>query len=274
MFQCPNTVDEWLAIADEFWEIWNFPLCLGAIDGKHVAIRKPSGSGSRFYNYKHFFSIILLAVCDAHYKFLFVDIGSQGRCSDGGVFAESDLNEALQENVINIPDKAKLPGTDILSPFCLVADEAFPLRNYIMKPYPQRNLIYQQRIYNYRISRARKCVECGFGIMANKFRVFINPICLQPAKVDVIVLACCSMHNMLRTIVPSRYNVADDEINETSPSTSQPTPSGSRSVCATMQPARVSARRSATQSAKKFRDTLSEYFLSDAGAVEWQDKMI
>ena len=274
MFQCPNTVEEWMAVAQDYWDIWNFPLCLGALDGKHVAIRKPACSGSRFYNYKHFFSVILLAVCDAHYKFLFIDIGSQGRCSDGGVFWESDLNEALQENILNIPDKAKLPGTDTDSHFCLVADEAFPLRNYIMKPYPQRNLTYEQKIYNYRISRARKCVECGFGIMANKFRVFINPICLQPSKVDFIVQACCAMHNMLRTIAPTRYNVVDDDVNVGLQSTIQPTPTPSTSTTPTMQPARVSGRRSATQVAKKFRDNLCEYFISEPGAVEWQDKMI
>ena len=113
-------------------------------------------------------------------------------------------------------------------------------------------------------------MENAFGIMANRFRVLINPICLQPAKVDVIVEACCSLHNMLRTILPSRYNIGD----ENSKDAPQPTTIAASPSTGTMQPARVSGRRSATQSAKKHRDTLCKYFNSDQGSVEWQDQMI
>ena len=262
VLQCPSSVEEWVAVAKEFYDLWNFPLCLGALDGKHIAIRKPTGSGSKFYNYKHFCSVILLAVCDANYKFLFIDIGSQGQCSDGGVFRESDLKEAIERNLLNIPDNDNLPGTNTKFPYCLIADEGFPLRDYLMKPFPHRKLPKPQKIYNYRVSRARRCVESGFGIMANRFRVFLNPICLSPTKVDCIVQACCSLHNMLRTIAPTRYTVVDDNTNVLAQ------PSG-----AIMQPARVSSRRSASQSAKRYRDILCDYF-NGIGAVEWQDKMI
>ncbi|KAF2897014.1 hypothetical protein ILUMI_09163, partial [Ignelater luminosus] len=56
---------------------WNMPNCIGAIDGKHISIQSPFKSGTRFYNYKHFYSIHLMAICDADYKFIFVDIGAQ-----------------------------------------------------------------------------------------------------------------------------------------------------------------------------------------------------
>ena len=58
----PSIEEEWLKIAKAFEEKWNYPLCLGAIDGKHIAIKQPSGSGSLYFNYKHFFSIILLII--------------------------------------------------------------------------------------------------------------------------------------------------------------------------------------------------------------------
>ena len=272
MFQCPSTVAEWLHVAQEFEELWNFPNCIGALDGKHVPIRKPACSGAKFFNYKHFYSVILLAVCDAQHKFLFIDIGSQGRCADGGVFAESHLNEALQKNILNIPEKTNLPGTNIKFPYCLVADEAFPLRDYILKPYPHRKLSKEQRVYNYRLSRARRCVESGFGIMSTRFRVLMNPILVKPAKVDVIVQACCALHNMLRTMVPYRYSVVDDDINDESQGGKQPRTSESTLTPRTMSPARVSGRRSASQSAKKYRDTLCQFFNDPVGAVEWQEK--
>lgn len=61
--------EQWEVIRRDFWELWSYPNCIGAIDGKHVRVRAPTNSGSSFYNYKGFFSFILMAACDARYKF-------------------------------------------------------------------------------------------------------------------------------------------------------------------------------------------------------------
>ena len=128
-----------------------------------------------------------------------MDIGCNGRISDGGVFRECSLSKALEEQSLNIPAPRTLPGRSDPIPYMLVADEAFPLKQYIMKPYSQRNLTTEKRIFNYRLSRARRIVESAFGILANRFRAISSPIGVDPDKVELIVMACCSLHNFLRS---------------------------------------------------------------------------
>lgn len=71
--------EKWAIVAEQFYSDWQFPNCVGAIDGKHIKIRCPPKSGSLFFNYKQYFSIVLLASCDAQYKFTWVDIGQYGK---------------------------------------------------------------------------------------------------------------------------------------------------------------------------------------------------
>lgn len=194
-----------------FKERWNFDKCIGALDGKHVVIRPPPSNGSYYFNYKHTFSIVLLALVDADYKFTYVDIGTNGRISDGGVFKNSALAQALEYNELNIPDPTPLPNRTMNVPYVIVADDAFPHLPSILKPFALRTLTKEQRIFNYRLSRARRIVENTFRILANRFRVFMTHIELSPENVENIVMASCSLHNFLRSrsaasnVWPSRH---------------------------------------------------------------------
>jgi hypothetical protein len=125
----------WSQIVYDFWDLWNFPNCIDAIDGKHVKVQAPPNSGSKFFSYKHGFSVVLMALVYARYKFTVVGIGSYGRNSDGEIFAHSKLGEYLETH-LGIPEDKQLLGTSCLAPHVIVGDEAFPLKTYLMRPYP------------------------------------------------------------------------------------------------------------------------------------------
>ena len=164
------TEEEWMKIAQEFHEKWNFKTCIGAMDEKHILIKPPPNSGSYYFNYKHSFSIVLLAIVDANYRFVYTDIGCNGRISDGGVYQNCNLARALEEKCLNIPEPTLLPGTQSLFPYVIVADDAFPLKEYIMKPFSQIGLTPERRIFNYRLSRARRVVENAFWNSGKPFQ--------------------------------------------------------------------------------------------------------
>lgn len=149
------TENDWLRISSEFERIWNLPHACGALDGKHIRIRKPANSGSLFYNYKHFFSVVMMALVDADYKFIWLSVGSYGSSSDGQIFNESELRPMLEDGTLGLPPPSTLSRDERAVPYYLIGDDAFPLRPWLMKPYSRRQLNHDERIFNYRLSRAR-----------------------------------------------------------------------------------------------------------------------
>lgn len=161
----PPNEEQWYAISERYFQLTNFPNCLGAIDGKHIRIRCPKQAGSLFWNYKSFNSIVLQAVSDADCCFVFIDVGDYGRNSDGGVLKHSGFGKLLASNGLNIPPPTPFPNESSTStkfPMVFVADEAYPLLLNVLRPYPRRSLDDSKRIFNGRMSRARKSVECAF----------------------------------------------------------------------------------------------------------------
>ena len=195
--KAPNTPDEWRKISNKFEQRWNFPNCVGAIDGKHVIIQSPPRAGSMFYNYKKFHSIVLMATVNANYEFILVDVGDYGRLSDGSVFSTSNFGIAINNDKLNLPPPRKLINSGPLYPYVFTGDDAFPLKPCLMKPYPGVRLPEAQRIANYRMCRARRIVENAFGIATSRFRIFRRPICAGVDTAVAVTKAVVSLHNYL-----------------------------------------------------------------------------
>lgn len=269
----PNTMQEWNKIAGEYFSHWQFPMCIGAIDGKRILLEKPANSGSEFYDYKGHFSIILLAVVDADYKFIFVDIAGPGRASDGGVWDMCSMKKALEseDNVLNIPSTDRLPFSDKQCPFVLVGDAAFPLTSYLMKPYPGHQLPDDCNVFNYRLSRARRMSENVFGILAARFQIFRSPIRVSPTKAKDIALATITLHNYLRvcskeTYIPSNMVDREDIPNQ------RIIPGQWRQYPQDGLERLPLLNRGQFRDAKEIRDTFKEYFQRE-GRVAWQERM-
>ncbi|CAN8015525.1 unnamed protein product, partial [Ixodes persulcatus] len=180
----PPSEQDWKTIADAYWMRWQFPNCLGAVDGKHVQVEAPANSGSLYHNYKGTFSIVLMAVADSSYVFRLIDVGAPGRMSDGGVLKRSPIGQRLQAGLLGLPSRAQLPGSEMILPYTFLGDEAFQLRPDFMRPYPGSRDEPAERCFNYRLSRARRCVENSFGILAARFRIFRGPMKLKPENAE------------------------------------------------------------------------------------------
>ena len=102
----PDTPERWNNIAEQFSLHWSFTNTIGATDGKHIAIQKPAGGGSFYYNYKHTHSIVLMAVAEHDYECIYADVGANGRCSDGRIWSNSNLSKQLKENSLGIPGRS------------------------------------------------------------------------------------------------------------------------------------------------------------------------
>ncbi|KAJ8878507.1 hypothetical protein PR048_019085, partial [Dryococelus australis] len=186
--QCPTTEKKWGNVAREFEHRWNFPNRIGAVVGKHVATTPPQGQ-------------VLLGIANASYELLYFSFGTNGRVSDGGVFEASDLSKKTRKRE---PELAK--GGNCRWKKYAWRMTHFHLGNFIMKPFSRKVATPARKIFNYRLSRARRVIESVFGIIGERLGVLQKPISLiDLTKVHHIVMACFALHSFLRSKVPHQY---------------------------------------------------------------------
>ncbi|XP_044766246.1 putative nuclease HARBI1, partial [Coccinella septempunctata] len=174
--------------------IWNgfrekgpIPKVVGAIDGCHINITKPSEDGNSFINRHHNFSIQLQAVCDHECKFTHVYIGNCGSVHDQRVLRWSEISEYFNNPETYFPEDCHLVG-----------DSAYTLHKYLMVPYRNNGHFTEQQIhFNRSLSSARVTIERAFGLLKNRFRRILNCCPLKETQfIPQYILACCVLHNI------------------------------------------------------------------------------
>ncbi|XP_070385150.1 uncharacterized protein [Dermacentor albipictus] len=157
------------------------------------------------------FSVVLMAVVDSDCKYTLIDVGAEGRLGDGSTFKNSEFGRALTQGALDIPSLNWLPGSATNAPYAFIGDEAFQLRDDFLRPYPARQLDDERRVFNYRLSRARRCAENAFGITAARWRILLRTIHLKPKNVDFVIKAACILHNFLTVHNPQSHKFTDTE---------------------------------------------------------------
>lgn len=239
----------WKTVAEGFKKRASFPNCLGAIDGKHIRIQNFPHGGSMYMNYKKFFSIVLLAVVDSDYSFIFVDIGGYGKDCDSSILQNTHFWKLLMQRNLHIPQPKPITEGGLTVPYVFVADDAFPMNEHMLRSYSGHNLSQKQRVFNYRLCRARRYVECAFGIMSNKWRIFHRPIDVSPKFAKNIVKACVILHNIVRK--RDGYRIDDIILSE-------------RSSLETLSSPQT---KSTNKTGRGVRATFADYFVSDVGKL-------
>ena len=201
-------------------EMWQLPCCWAAIDGCHIPIKCPPGgleSCKEYHNFKNFYSVVLIALVDSHYRFIWGSCGYPGNSHDAIIFQSTDLWAKIQEGNF-LPQIGKHVGMQTVPPPIVVGDSAFPFATWLMKPFTSAVLTEKQRNFNYRLSRARMVTEGAYGQLKGRWRVLLRKCESRSEDVRTATLACMVLHNICilrKDTIPKKLDLSID------PSTSQ-----------------------------------------------------
>nr|CAI5826114.1 unnamed protein product [Callosobruchus analis] len=140
-----------------------------------------------------------MAVCDSDCRFRIIDVGAYGKDSDGGVLNSSKFYEEIKNGRCKLPAEEPLPDSNIVAPYVFLGDEPFALTDFLLTPYPQRQLPGHEsrNIFNQHLSSTRVTIERSFGIAAGRFRILLKSIETNVDNAITIVKTIYLLHNIL-----------------------------------------------------------------------------
>lgn len=210
----PRSKEDFKANMESFGEEWQFPYAFAATDGSHLPIKCPDGGAQamkQYFNFKGFYSIVLMALVDAKYRFIWASVGAPGNTHDSTLIQSTKLWSEIVAGKI-IPNLVQEVESVEIPPLVL-GDGAFPLRSWIMKPHGDAVLPEDKRYFNFRHSRARLVTEGAFGRLKSRFRVLHRKCESKKENVKLYGLACVVLHNICierGDLVPRKFDLTLD----------------------------------------------------------------
>lgn len=190
-------------------QTFDFPYAFAALDGCHIPIKCPHDVAGRrdYYNYKNFYSIVLMALVDAKGRFIWAQAGMPGNVHDSTILQSTNIWHQLPD----ICHAAETRVGNVAVPGLILADSAFPFRTFIMKRFSHTNLTLAEKKFNKLHSRSRIVVENAFGLLKMKFRELFRHSERQPENVKYSALACLVLHNLTINLPPPATPVQNIE---------------------------------------------------------------
>ena len=183
----PKSEEEFKKKMIDMEQFWQFPCCWAAVDGCHIPIKCPPGgpeSRKEYYNFKNFYSVIMMGLVDSNY----------GNSHDAIVFQSTKLWSDIRESEF-LPLIAKYIGGVTVPPI-LLGDSAFPFQTWLTKPFSNAVLTPKQRYFNYHLSRARMVTEGCYGQMKGRWRITLRKNESSKEEVKTTTLACMVLYNI------------------------------------------------------------------------------
>ena len=150
-------------------------------------MKKPARSSSLWDNYKGYFSMVLHAICDAHYNFAAINIGEYRSNNDCSVLLSSRMGRKFEQNRVNIPPPETSDGLDETVSFLLVVDKYFV----------SKSVSWPIKWGKFLIIDSQELEENTFGILISRSEIFQKPFEGKPELVEKNVLVEMALHNYL-----------------------------------------------------------------------------
>lgn len=248
------TKNKRLSVAEKYFDKWNFPNCLGGIDGKLLNVQRTVVQNN--FKKKLTLQFMMQIVADADNKIISSHLYYSGNSSAGASFIQSPLYSLMESYDPEIPEPISLPLTtdDIQVPYVFLGNEEFPLLPHLMRPYTDaKHISDEERIFNYRLNRALHCVEKTLTMMLSKWRLLSETLDEEETNPIKILKTICLLHNLLmeREINVSYVNGGVEGLR-------------------TEMPRFTTMHSTFSDEAFDIREIYRDYFSGD-GSLTWQD---